>query len=314
MIRIERKHLALVTTIAQAGTMTAAADALALTQPALSKQLAQLEAMLGVQLFERTAKSSATGHFTMRLTRPGRQFEQRARDMLADLENLESGFSTRQGTPAGRLRIATDVIHDDVRVARAMRAFSAGHADVELDARPVMDPLKALADRQVDIAIVGEAPRRTGLRFTAISTDELVVVMAADHELANRDAVAPKDFEAQDLLYHLDLERSILYRRYLRPAGVRISGFHRIESPAAILASLTDSQALTILPRRIVEASGAAPGLAICPFAPDGYSFTWYAATLRSDTRPETAAFVDRLAELDAVAPADLDAVGDPSP
>jgi LysR family pca operon transcriptional activator len=73
MIRIERKHLAMVTTIAQAGTMTAAADALAITQPALSKQLAQLEAMLGVKLFERTAKSSATAQMTMRLTRAGRR-------------------------------------------------------------------------------------------------------------------------------------------------------------------------------------------------------------------------------------------------
>ena len=297
MIRIERKHLAMVTTIAQAGTMTAAADALAITQPALSKQLAQLEAMLGVKLFERTAKSSATAQMTMRLTRAGRRFETRARKLLADLTDFDNELANQAGAATGRLRIATDVIHDDLRLARAMRRFAAAHGNMELDAHPVADPLEALADGHVDIAVVGEAPRRAGIRFAPIGEDELVVVMADAHPLTARKTIAAVDFSGQELVYHLDLERSILFRRYLRPANIRVGGFHRIESPAAILASLAESDAITLLPRRIVDAVPQAASLETRPLAPDGYRFTWYAATRSDDVRPETQAFVACLGE-----------------
>ncbi|CDO59852.1 putative LysR-family transcriptional regulator [Candidatus Phaeomarinobacter ectocarpi] len=301
MIRLDRKHLALVCAIAREGTMTAAANALAVSQPALSKQLTQLEEMLGTPLFERTGKSTSTGQTTMRLTRPGRAFEQRARSLLEEFQAFETTLNTRVGGASGRLRIATDVIHNDAALARAMRAFTSDHPGIELDAGPEIAPLDALTAEKVDLAIVGEAPTMSGVAYTQLEPDELVAVMRADHGLAAKAHVTPDDLEGQEIIYHLELERSILHRRHLKPAGIRIAGFHRIESPAGILAAVADSDAVSVLPRRVAESSPQAAFLALRPIGEDGYWFHWHAARRRTDSRAEVAGLIARLAASGAV-------------
>lgn len=300
MIRLDRKHLTLVCAIAREGTMTAAANALAVSQPALSKQLTQLEQMLGTPLFERTGKSPSTGQTTMRLTLPGRAFEQRARAILEELQDFEADLNTQMGSASGRLRIATDVIHNDAGLARAMRAFSGDHPGIELDAGPEVDPLDALTAEKVDVAIVGEAPVMSGVAYTQLEADELVAVMRADHTLAEKPHVTAADLEGQEIIYHLELERSILHRRHLKPAGVRIAGFHRIESPAGILAAVAESNAVTVLPRRLAAAAPQASGLTLTSIGPDGYSFHWYAARRRTDARAEIASLIAHLATVEA--------------
>lgn len=275
--------------------MTAAADALAVSQPALSKQLTQLEEMLGTPLFERTGKSSSTGQTTMRLTRVGRAFEQRARSLLEEFQAFEATLNAQAGSASVRLRIATDVIHNDVSLARAMRAFAGDHPGIELDAGPEMDPLDALTAEKVDVAIVGEAPTLPGVAYTRLEADELVAVMGADHCLATKLHIVPADLEAQEIIYHLELERSILHRRYLKPEGIRIAGFHRIESPAGILAAVADSNAVSLLPRRVAAASPQAALLALRPIGEEGYWFHWHAARRRNDSRAEITGLIAHL-------------------
>lgn len=275
--------------------MTAAAEALAISQPALSKKLAQLEQMLGSALFERTGKSAHTGHTTMRLTRFGRGFDARASALLGEFEAFEAALVAQLGKPTGRLRIATDIIHDDVSIARAMQSFTTATPGIELDARPVDSPIAALKSGKVDLAIVGEAPQLAGIGYTPLAEDELVIVMSKGHPAAKQEQLDVDFLEGQELIYHLDLESSILFQRHLRPGGIRLGGFHRIESPAAILATVATSQSITILPRRLVEGCLHAAQLATHPIGSTGYHFSWYVARLEADTRQPVSELAEHL-------------------
>src|SRR3954470_15002241 len=79
---VEMRHLRLVAAIAEHGSMTAAANVLHLTQPALSHQLRELETRLRSPLFERTGRR-------MVLTQAGTQLVEVARGVLAQVETFE---------------------------------------------------------------------------------------------------------------------------------------------------------------------------------------------------------------------------------
>lgn len=86
--------------IAEHGNMREAADALAVTQPALSQQLRQLENRLGVSLFERVP----TG---MELTPPARELLPRAKVVLNALRDFEDAASAAVDNPVGTIRFGT---------------------------------------------------------------------------------------------------------------------------------------------------------------------------------------------------------------
>lgn len=275
MIRLERKHLDLVAAIVREGSLTRAAEALALSQPAVSKQLAGLEAMLGTPLFERAPKS-------MRPTRAGRLLEARARALLGEIAALEAELGGPGARLAGRLRIATDPIHDDAWLGAALARFAAAHPGIEIEANPMAGALAALKAGRLEAAVLGETPRDTAVACVPLDADELVLVAPPAHPLARLPHVTAPDLQGCEIVYHLPLEDTILHRRHLAPAGVRIAAFHRIGAPAAILAALAAPRAapgpVSVLPRRLVAASPQAPALAVVPIGPDGYRFRWVLA------------------------------------
>ncbi len=94
---LRTKHLAIFAQIAEHGTMREAAGALALTQPALSQQLSQLENRLGLKLFERIPKG-------MELTPAARDLLPRAKLVLSALRDFEDAAGLAANSPVGVIR------------------------------------------------------------------------------------------------------------------------------------------------------------------------------------------------------------------
>jgi DNA-binding transcriptional LysR family regulator len=92
------KAMAAFVQIVDAGSLTAAADALDVSQPSMVRLLAALESAVGVRLLNRTTRRMA-------LTDEGREYYERCRLVLAAVDEAESSLTARRTEPRGRLRI-----------------------------------------------------------------------------------------------------------------------------------------------------------------------------------------------------------------
>ena len=87
------------TRVVEAGSFTRAADSLDMPNATLSKTIKQLEAHLGVSLLQRTTRR-------ITVTPEGREYYEKARCLLEDLEEIDASFNTAHNKPKGHLRIA----------------------------------------------------------------------------------------------------------------------------------------------------------------------------------------------------------------
>ena len=129
--------------------ITAAAERLYTSQPGISKQLKQLEAELGVQIFTRKGKSLAS------VTPAGREVVARARRILREVENIRSLASDMTAEQEGTLSIATTHTQARYVLPEVIRAFRKKYPKVDLDLHQGTSEQIAelIGTNQVDFAI-----------------------------------------------------------------------------------------------------------------------------------------------------------------
>lgn len=136
-------------TIAERGSLTAAADALGSSLPAVVRLLASLEKELGVRLLNRTTRRTA-------LTEEGRDYLERCRRVFAEIEEAEAVLSARQQHPIGKLAITAPVLFGRLHVAPLVTEFLARNPRVKVELL-LLDRVVDLIDEGLDLAIrVGE--------------------------------------------------------------------------------------------------------------------------------------------------------------
>src|SRR5262245_27787928 len=220
----------MVRTIAEVGTTTAAAGETGVTQSALSQQLLELEARLGERLFDRTPRRMVPTPF-------GERFLERAGVVLDEAARLEGWLSGRKLGSMGPFRISTDNAFSLRWLPAVLARFRELHPDVGIRILRTTDPLRELVAGRLDLAIT--FPRRSphpAIVLTPLLEDEMVAVLSPGHPLARKRFLVAEDLKGQDLLYHMDLRSSALYRRFLEPRGVRLASATVIEYPEAIPA------------------------------------------------------------------------------
>ena len=131
--------------IVDAGSITAAAEALDVSQPSMVRTLAALERDLGVRLLNRTTRR-------MSLTDEGRDYYERSRQIVAAVEDAQQSLSARRATPRGRLRIASSVPFGRMFVAPVVSEYLAAHPDVSIDL-VLLDRIVDLVEEGMDVAV-----------------------------------------------------------------------------------------------------------------------------------------------------------------
>ena len=127
-------------TVAEMGSFTHAADSLGIQKGRASTAVRKLEEDIGVRLLHRTTRS-------VQLTEDGRAFHARARDLLADVDDLHSMFASDRGALRGRLRVDLPSELARTTIVPALPAFMATYPKLELEL--------SSTDRQVDLAQEG---------------------------------------------------------------------------------------------------------------------------------------------------------------
>ncbi len=191
-----------------AGSFTAAADRLNLTNSAVGKAVARLEARLGVRLFERTTRRQS-------LTDAGQAFYRTCQRVLGELEEAEHVLKAEDAVPVGTLRIDLPATYGRMRVMPVLLDFLKTYPGVQPQIS-FTDRFVDLVEDGVDVAVRigggGTWPAPIGYRFLG---RERRIFCCAPSYLAR---VGPIDDELEALA-SLD---AVLYRR---PDGTSIPWF-----------------------------------------------------------------------------------------
>lgn len=135
--------------IAEQGSLTAAAQVMESSLPAMVRTLAGFEAQLGVRLFNRTTRRIS-------LTEEGRRHLESCRQLLAALADAEAALSADAAEPAGHLTITAPMLFGQMHVAPAVTRFVQQHEKMRCS-MVLVDRVVNLLEEGVDVGIrIGE--------------------------------------------------------------------------------------------------------------------------------------------------------------
>jgi LysR family transcriptional regulator for bpeEF and oprC len=137
--------------VAELGSFTKAADAIPLGRPQVTRAIQELEASLGVRLFQRTTRQ-------VRLTTEGEQFYERVKDILGNVAETTSMFDLTGASLRGKLRVDIPTAFSQPAFITSLREFTGSHPEIEM-ALGVTDRTVDLVAEGVDCVLrIGELP------------------------------------------------------------------------------------------------------------------------------------------------------------
>lgn len=233
--------------VAESGSFSSAARLLGRSKAVVSKQIASLEAALGVQLLARTTRQ-------VRLTEVGRSYFERCVQVLAELDDLESNVQQSQSSPRGVLRVTGPQTFAELHLSDAVREFLLRYPELKMEL-VLTDRIVDLVDDGFDVAIrVGQLEDSSLLarRLTASS----VVTCAAPAYLARRGVPrSPEQLSNHDLVLDSNVRQpgTWRFRRGTRTVNVRVSGRLQVNSAVMVRHLLVGGAGIGLCPEFVVR-------------------------------------------------------------
>ena len=191
MYTLNTYRLRILQEVAARGTLAAAADALYLTSPAVSHQMATLERELGVPLFERTPRS-------LRLTEAGRRLVRHSETILTECETAVAEVQSFSSEVTGvvRMSILETTANPGAMILKERSRHPA--LKVILVSMHPMDALSALRAGEIDIALADDwsclpAPASKGTTRLDLLDEGYEVVLPSSHPLASEETLQLRD-------------------------------------------------------------------------------------------------------------------------
>jgi DNA-binding transcriptional LysR family regulator len=238
--------MAVFSRVVESGTFSGAARSLGFTKSAVSKHIARLEALVGVQLLRRTTRS-------LSLTEAGRAYYDRASHAVALCRDAHVAVSEHAGAPAGLLRVTAPVTFGRSRLMPQLPEFLRRYPDIRLQV--------VLLDRPVDLA---EEGFDLGVRLTRRLSGDLIArelgsfgyVLCASpsyfKEVAHPET--PADLARLNCLRYGEGETRSVWRFDRRRASqrVRVRGSLMVNNSEALRAAVLEGVGLALLPDFLV--------------------------------------------------------------
>jgi len=244
---MELRHLKYFVAVAELLNVTRAAARLRVAQPALSRQMRDLEDELKVRLFDRTRAG-------VQLTRAGRAFYPKAREILAQAAEAANAARNATGVISGRLAIGyPSGLHLNY-LAPVIARFRRAHPQVEFDFLHALPPeqFKALRESRIDVGFVTLPAHADGIEQQIIWRVPLKVVLPEKHPLARRRAFALADLRHEDFVFCTRESRPEFYDEFFRHcanAGFRPHVAHEVGGyPTTMLGLISVGAGVSVLP------------------------------------------------------------------
>lgn len=243
------RHLQLLASIADLGSIQQAASHIGLSQPAATHALADIEDLLGVRLFERHARG-------MRTTRSGQLMAECARGMLTTLRASTDSVAALRDGAAGSLRLGAIPAASGGLLTERLPAYMTAYPDLHVEvvegSREQLLPLAASGSLDMLLCRRPEAVP-AGLEFVPLQQDAAVIVAAAGHPLLSSGCSPTLEQVASQLWIEPRPELAIhaVFTAFFERAGV-VPRRCRLASAAPpmplLIAVMQAQQALAMVP------------------------------------------------------------------
>ncbi|WP_233849484.1 LysR family transcriptional regulator [Paraburkholderia sp. HD33-4] len=277
------------------GTISAVADAVHLTRPAVSQQLAQLEDELETVLIERSGRG-------VQLTPAGRRLVARATDLFQMVEEIEAEVAAANVEVSGEVRLSAFGSLASSVVPLAVKRLLDLHPQLSViftELEP-SEGLRAAAAKQTDIAIVDDlvsAEALAGvLEFLPLCVDHFDAVVSANHKLAGRKSVQLSDLAHERWALN---QSAATYHTFLLNACYAGGFTPRVTTSsrnmAVTLEMVRTGGAVAVLPRLGLRHAEKDPDFSILPIDPVLNRRVFIALPRGTAKRPAVAAVLDAL-------------------
>ena len=229
-------HMKYAVEVARLGSLNKAAETLMIAQPNLSRSIKELEADLGIAIFQRSAKG-------MELTPDGQEFIDYARDILLRIDRIEQSY--RDGSHKKR-KFSISVPRASY-ISAAMTEFSKeiGDADIEIYYKETNSKktIRKILENEYKLGIIRYADNydkyyksmleEKGLQYEMVAEFTYVLIMSRDNPLASKPTITYDDLSSYIEIAHADpyvpsLPMSKVFREELPDhIGRRIFVFER---------------------------------------------------------------------------------------
>jgi len=195
MNNLENFRLVVFRAVAEHLSFRKAAESLYLTQPAVSSQIKALEEDLGVILFDRSGSG-------VRMTPAGESLLKYALDSSRLLLEARQTLSHFTGTQSGALSLGASTTIAQYVLPRLLSEFCACNPRVcpTLISGNTEEIVEALEDEKIALGFIEGPPRSRDVTLDPFLEDELVLLVPAGHEWAERTHIAPKELTTVPLL------------------------------------------------------------------------------------------------------------------
>ncbi|WP_417532106.1 LysR family transcriptional regulator [Marinobacter lipolyticus] len=246
---IERNHLEILREVERQGSLTAAAEALHLTQSALSHAVKKLELQLGTAVWEREGRQ-------LRLTQAGQYLLSLATRLLPQFEHAEMLIGQFARGQRGTLRIGMECHPCYQWLLKVVGPYLEQWPTVDVDVKQRFQfgGIGALFGHDIDILVTPDPLHRPGLVFEPVFDYEQVLVVSSGHELASEAWAEPTDLADETLItYPVEVERLDIYTHFLLPAHASPAKHKTIETTDIMLQMVAAGRGVAALPRWLVD-------------------------------------------------------------
>jgi len=198
------------------GSVTRAGEALHISQPAVSRLLADFEQSLGVKLFER-------GHGRLMPTAEAQLLYKESEVVFGGISRLNDAALSLRELRRGRIRIVSEVVYMEGFLPRLAAEYQAEHPDVqfELDTGPSASIVQWIELSWYDLGIVVLPTQQADIEIQRFQDLSAVCAVPSSHSLADRKLVSLKDLEGENFVAHIpDTAFRIHIDRAFLAAGV----------------------------------------------------------------------------------------------
>ena len=199
------------------GSATRAADRLGISQPAVSRAIAQLESRMGVVLFRREDGR-------LRPTADAQALNEELIPVFEGLNNLHNFSTQKRSSGGGRLRIVIPPSFGTTFFHRQIVLFSERYPETRIHhaISNISEATRAVSTGEADIGITTSPVSHEGVRYETLAVVNAVCIVPAGHKLAQKDVICAQDLDGEPFIAISRIHSSRhLLDRIFEKAGVR---------------------------------------------------------------------------------------------
>jgi len=286
-------HLKMICELERCETVKEAAQALFITQPALTNRIREAERRLNTPLFYRRGRKII-------MSNAGKRLLYSAKKILKELSRAEYDISRLTDGIEQVLRIGLPHYSSFQWLPEVMRGFHQQHENIELEisAQAAEQPLHALFNHDVDIAMLSSANKVLDLDeklycSVCLAEDELIACLAKEHEKSKHKYLTASDFANETYVTNSTVpEKDREYELFFKPEGVLPKKVLQVGFNDAIVTLVKANLGVSIFSHRQIKSyliNNLEDEISTIPLGEHGLKVYWHLVYLKQPLVEEPA-------------------------